>query len=168
MFVSLSIPVSISLSTLVIELLIFLATVWIMERLVFTPIRTAWAERERRIQEGLNASNQSREEVEQARAEVQRLLSEARQQAQQQMDAAVQDSAQLRDDLVARASEDFRQQVDAARGTIAQERESAAANLQNRIVDMALLAASRVTGESFDQPQVRELAAAVVSQEGLS
>src|SRR5437588_430014 len=99
MLVSLSIPVSISLSTLIIELLIFLGTVWFMERFVFTPIRAAWAERERRIAEGLNASSQSRDEVEQARAEVRRILGEARQQAQQQVDAAVAEGARIREDL---------------------------------------------------------------------
>jgi F-type H+-transporting ATPase subunit b len=167
MLVSLSIPVSISLSTLIVELLIFLGTVWFMELLVFEPIRRAWAERDRRIQEGLNASTLSRDEVEQARAEVQRLLAGARNEAQQQIDAAVAAGSRVRDELVARATEEFRRQLDAARGQIQQEREQTAAALQNRIVDIALLAASRVTGQSFDQPQVRDLAATVVTREGL-
>jgi F-type H+-transporting ATPase subunit b len=167
MLVSLSIPVSISLSTLVVELLIFLGTVWFMELLVFRPIRTAWAERDRQIQEGLNASTQSRDEVEQARAEVQRLLTDARQQAQQQIDDAVASGGRVRDELVARATEEFRRQLDAARQQIQSEREQTAATLQTRIVDIALLAASRVTGQRFDEPQVRALAASVVSQEGL-
>jgi F-type H+-transporting ATPase subunit b len=167
MLVSLSIPVSISLSTLIIELLIFLGTVWFMELLVFNPIRTAWAERDRRIQEGLNASSQSREEVEQARAEVQRLLAEGRQQAQQQIDGAVAEGARVRDELVAQATAEFHRELEAARTQILREREQTAASLQSRIVDIALLAAARVTGQSFDQPQVRDLAASVVSQEGL-
>jgi F-type H+-transporting ATPase subunit b len=167
MLVSLSIPVSISLSTLIVELLIFLGTVWFMELLVFRPIRTAWAERDRRIEEGLNASNQSREEVQEARAEVQRLLTEARHEAQQQIDSAVAAGARVRDELVAQATEEFRRQLEAARGQILQDREQTAASLQARIVDIALLAAARVTGQSFDQPQVRNLAASVVSQEGL-
>jgi F-type H+-transporting ATPase subunit b len=153
MLVSLSIPVSISLSTLIVELVIFLGTVWFMELLVFRPIRTAWAERDRRIQEGLSASDQSRDEIKQARAEVQRILAEARHEAQQQIDAAVAAGARARDELVARATEEFRRELDAARQEIRTEREQAAA--------------SRVTGQSFDQPQVRELAASVVSQEGL-
>lgn len=167
MLVSLSIPVSISLSTLIVELLIFLGTVWFMELLVFRPIRAAWAERDRRIQEGLNASDQSRDEMKQARAEVQRILTDARHQAQQQIDAAVAAGARARDELIERATEEFRRELDTARQEIRGEREQTAASLQGRIVDIALLAASRVTGQSFDQPQVRELAASVVSQEGL-
>jgi F-type H+-transporting ATPase subunit b len=160
-------PVSISLGTLIIELVIFLGTIWLMEVLVFNPIRAAWAERNRQIQEGLSASTESREEVERAREEVQRILAEARRQAQQDIDAATAAGGQERDRLVAQAGEEFRRLLDDARTEIGGQRERSAAELRSRIVDMALLAATRVTGQSYGQPQVRELAAAVVSREGL-
>jgi F-type H+-transporting ATPase subunit b len=162
-----SIPVSISLSTLVVELLIFLLMVYLMERLVFNPIRTAWAERDRRIQEGLAAATISREEAEAGRDEVRRILAEARLQAQHSIDAATARGDQIRDDLVAEATAEFRKLVDAAQGDISAQRERTAEELQGRIIDLSLLAASQVTGESYSQPRVRELAAAVVSREGL-
>jgi F-type H+-transporting ATPase subunit b len=161
-------PVSISVPTLIIELAIFLATVWLMERLVFAPIRDAWAERDRRIQEGLSASTDSREEAERAQGEVDRILAGARREAQAKIDHATAEGGRTRDDLVARATEEFRRLVDEARQEIAAERERSAATLKTRIVEIALLAASRVTGQSFDQPEVRELAAAVVERQGLS
>jgi F-type H+-transporting ATPase subunit b len=163
----LAIPVIPSVPTLVVELIIFLAMVWVMERLVFEPIRAAWAERDRRIQEGLNASSESRGELEQARAEVQRILTEARRQAQSEVDAAVARASQVRDQLVEQASEEFRRLVDVAQVEISQERERAAASLRDRVVELALLAASRVTGQTYSEPRVREVAAAVVSREGL-
>src|SRR5919205_3886508 len=133
----LAIPVLPSIPTLVVELLIFLAMIWAMETLVFGPIRAAWAERDRRIQEGLNASNESRGELEQARAEVQRILTEARQRAQSEVDAAVGRAGEVRDQLVEQATEEFRRLVDVAQIEIAQERERAAATLRDRVVDMA-------------------------------
>ena len=160
-------PVSISIPTLVIELVIFLLTVYLMERLVFDPIRHAWAERERRIQEGLAASGQSREEAERARQAVQQILAEARTQAQSRIDEAVGEGNQERDRLVAQASQEFRRLVEEAQQQISAERERSAAALQGRIVDMAVLAASQVTKQRFDQPRVRELAAAVVEREGV-
>jgi F-type H+-transporting ATPase subunit b len=167
MNVVLAIPVLPSIPTLVVELLIFLAMVWFMERFVFTPIREAWSERNRRIQEGLAASNESRTELEQARAEVARILSEARSQAQAEIDAAVARAGRVRDQLVERATEEFRRLVDAAQADIERERETAATTLQTRVVDLALLAASRVTGQAYTAPAVREIAAAVVSRESL-
>lgn len=160
-------PVSISLGTLVVELIIFLLTVFIMEALVFTPIRRAWAERDRQIQEGLASSSESRDEAERARREVQEILAEARRQAQGEIDQAAAAGNAVREQLVAEASARFRQLVDEARAQIAQERERSAAALENRVIDLALLAASHVTGQSFNEPNVRQLAATVVQQEGL-
>lgn len=162
-----SIPVSISLSTILVELLIFLLMVYLMERLVFNPIRDAWAERDRRIQEGLSAANLGREEAEEGRAQVLQILSEARREAQHSIDAATAEGDRTRDELVARATAEFRRLVENARGDVTSQREKTAAALQSRIVDLALLAASHVTGESYGQPHVRELAATVVRREGL-
>lgn len=162
-----SIPVSISVSTLVVELLIFLLMVYLMETLVFNPIRHAWAERDRRIQEGLAAATVSRDEAEAGRAEVLRILSEARREAQQSIDTATARGDQVRDDLVAQATAEFRRLVEGAQGEIAAQRERTAGALQGRVVDLSLLAASHVTGRPYNEPQVRELAATVVSREGL-
>lgn len=161
-------PVSISLPTLVVELVIFLVMVYVMETFVFRPIRNAWAERDRQIAEGLASSTEGRDEAEQARRDVIRILSEARRQAQQQIDAATAEGNRERDELVAQATDEFRRLVGEAQAQIRAERESSAAALRQRIVDIALEAASAVSGQSYDRPQVRELAAAVVSREGLS
>ena len=160
-------PVGISIPTLVIELVIFLLMVYLMEAWVFNPIRRAWAERDRAIQEGLAASNQSREEAARARGEVQRILAEGRQNAQRTIDQASAAGKRTRDELVGQATAEFRRLVEEARQQINAERERSAAGLQSRIVDLALLAASRVTGQTYSEPRVRELAATVVDREGL-
>ncbi len=161
-------PVSISLPTLVIELFIFLATVGIMERLVFQPIRQAWAERDRNIQEGLASSTEGRDEAERAAGEVREILARARREAQAKIDEATTAGGEVRDTLVAQASEEFRRLVEQARAELSVESARSRDTLQQRVVDIALLAASHVTGQSFDQPQVRELAATVVEREGLA
>jgi F-type H+-transporting ATPase subunit b len=161
-------PVSISIPTLVVELVIFLMTVFLMERLLFDPIRSAWAEREDLIREGLNASSSSREDMERAREEVKRILSDARRTAQTKIDRATEEGNRVRDEKLAAATAEFRRLLDQARAEIQREREEVASSLRQRVVDLALLAASRVTGQSFDKPEVRELAASVVEREGLN
>jgi len=160
-------PVGISIPTLIIELVIFMVMMFLMEAWVFNPIRAAWAERDRSIQEGLAASGQSRDEAARAREEVRRILTEGRRNAQRQIDEATLAGKKTRDELVGQATAEFRRLVDEARQQIDAERDRSASQLRNRIVDVALLAASRVTGKSYDQPQVRELAATVVEREGL-
>jgi ATP synthase F0 subunit b len=158
-------PVSISLGTLILELVIFLATVWMMEALVFNPVRQAWSKRDREIEEGLAASSEGRDEAQQAREAVQHILTQARQQAQGAIDQVTAEGNKLRDQRVTEATEEFRRLVDAARQDIKAEADRTVAGLPDRIIDMALLAASRVTGLSFAQPEVRELAASVVARE---
>lgn len=160
-------PVSISLPTLVVELVIFLATVWLMQSLVFEPIRIAREAREKAIQEGLAASSNSQEEAQRGAEQVREVYAEARRQAQSEVDAAGARGNAIREDLVAQASAEFRRLLDAARGEIAHDRELAAEQLRDRIVEISILAATKVTGQTYDQPQVRELAAAVVEREGL-
>lgn len=160
-------PVSVSIPTLVIELVIFLATVWLMQFLVFEPIRTAREKREKAIQEGLAASTTSQEEAQRGAEQVREVFAEARRGAQSEVDAAAARGNAIREDLVAQATEEFRRLLDAARKEISQDRERSAARLRERIVEISVLAATKVTGQSYDQPQVRELAAAVVEREGL-
>jgi F-type H+-transporting ATPase subunit b len=161
-------PVSISVPTVIIELVIFLGMVWAMETLVFNPIRHAWAERDRLIQEGLAAAGHSREEAQETQEQIQTILAEARQAAQRAIDEGAAAGNRIREELVTQAQQEFRRLLDAALLEITAERERSAETLRTRIVDIALLAASRVTGQSYDQAQVRELAAAVVEGEGLT
>ncbi len=160
-------PVSVSLPTLVIELVIFLATVWLMQTLVFEPIRIAREEREKAIQEGLAASSDSQEEAQRGAEQVREVFAEARRRAQAEVDAAATRGSEIREELIARASAEFRRLLDEARVEIAQDREQAAEHLRDRIVEISILAATKVTGQTYDQPHVRELAAAVVAREGL-
>jgi F-type H+-transporting ATPase subunit b len=161
-------PVSISIPTLAAEVAIFLAMVWAMERLVFGPIRAKWAERDREIQLGLASSTEGRDEAEHAREEVRRILREARRQAQASIDETTTGGSRERDRLIAQATAEFRRLVEEARQQINAERKRAAEQLQARIVDMALLAATSVTGQPFTEPRVHEIAAAVVNREGLA
>jgi F-type H+-transporting ATPase subunit b len=160
-------PVSISIPTLVVELIIFLATVWLMQTLVFEPIRIAREEREKAIQEGLAASSNSQEEAQRGAEQVREVFADARRRAQSEVDAAAARGNALREELVAQATEEFRRLLDAARAEIAQEREQSAAKLRDRIVEISVLAATKVTGQTYEQPGVRELAATVVEREGL-
>jgi F-type H+-transporting ATPase subunit b len=160
-------PVSISIPTLVVELLIFLFTVQVMQTLVFEPIRKAREERERSIQEGLAASNTSQEEAQRGAEQVQQVYADARRRAQAEVDGATAAGNRAREELVARAQEEFRRLLDAAREDIAREREQAAGSLRSRIVELSMLAATQATGQTYDSPEVRELAAAVVEREGL-
>lgn len=159
-------PISISIPTLIIELLIFLGMVWAMETLVFGPIRRAWRERNEHIQAGLAATSATRDEAEEARAEVRRILTEARRQAQAAIDEVTGEGEGLRTRRIEEATTEFHRLVNEARVQIQAEQVQAGAQMRNLVIDLALEAAGKVSGGQYTSPEVRELAAAVVRRDG--
>lgn len=161
-------PISISLSTLVLEVVIFLVMVWLMERLVFNPIRTAWRERNQAIEAGLVASTATRDESEEARREVRRILSEARRDSQKSLDEARAEGELLRAQRVEEATAEFQRLVAEARVQIQAEHARAGAQLKHLVIDLALEAATKVVGQPVAAPEARQVAAAVVSRAGMT
>jgi F-type H+-transporting ATPase subunit b len=165
-FIAAANPIAISIPTLVIELILFLGMIWVLNRLVFNPIRSAWQRRQAEIEEGNRAALTAREEAEAARAEVVRILQEARAESQAAINAAMVEAERLRAQYIEEATAEFRRLVNEARAQIQAELEQASAQLRERIIDLALEAASRVTGRSYATPEVRQLAASIVREEG--
>jgi F-type H+-transporting ATPase subunit b len=161
-------PITVSIPTLIVELGLFLLMVYLMERLVFGPIRTASRERDATIQAGMQASTDTRHEAEQARDEVRRILTEGRRDAQRIIDGVMAEGQQLRARQIEQAQAEFNRLVDEARQQISAERLQAAAAMRDLIVDLSLQAASRVTGSDYASPQTRELAAAVVERQAVA
>jgi len=159
-------PISVSVPTLLIEVLLFGGVVWLMEGFVFAPIRKAWRERDEAIQAGLAASTATRDEAEEARIEVRSILHEARTRAQRTIDEAIAAGNEVRAARIAEANAEFERLLTDARVQIQAEQAQAAGQLRAWIVDLALAAASRVTGATYDNAEVRELASSIVGREG--
>jgi len=161
-------PNSISVPTLVVEAVIFLAMVWAMEKLVFSPIRQAWRERNAAIQTGLEASTATRDEAERGRQEVRRILSEARRQSQVALDGIRAEGEKIRSQNVEEATAEFQRLLTEARAQIRAEQSQALVELKDLVVDLALEAASKVTAQPISSPEARSVAAGVVGQAGLA
>lgn len=156
-------PVSLSVPTMAIMVVILIGMVWVMEKLLFSPVRTAWRERDQNIQSGIEASSAVRDEAAEAREEVRRILFEARREAQRSIDEVTSEGDRLRTEQTAEATAEFQRLVDEARGQIQAARTQAAAVLQDLVIDLALEAASKVAGRSYSTPEVRQLAAVAVN-----
>lgn len=161
-------PIAISVPTLLIEVVIFLGMVFLLDRLVFDPIRKAWRERDALVQAGLQASTDTRLEAEEAHAEVRRILGDARRQAQKTFDEVSAEADRLRTEQLEQALAEFHRLVEEARVSIQAEQALAGEQMRNMVIDLALEAASRVTGRSYDIPEARQLAADVIARESLA
>ena len=143
--------------TLVAQLLIFLVMLGILYRVAWGPLLRILNERRARIAQGVEATQRAMQELEAAERERQAKLEEARREAQAMLDRITKQAEDLRKELEAKAREQAEALLVKARAEINQERETAVQALRSQVADLAVMAASRIIGESLDAKKHREL-----------
>ena len=143
--------------TLVAQLLIFLAMLAVLYRFAWGPLLQILNQRRERIAQGVEATERAKRELEAAEKERQAKLEEARREAQAMLDRIAKQAEDLRKELEAKAREQAEGLIAKARAEIQQEREKAVQDLRSQVADLAVMAASRIIGESLDAKKHREL-----------
>ena len=138
-------------------LLIFLVLFFVLWKYAFGPITAAVEQRERTLAAALADAKRDREEaaklladhkaqMEQARAEAQRLIAEGRTIGEK-----------MRTDMLAETRLQQQELLERARRDIAAERDSAIAQLRREAVELAIAGAGRVIEKNLDSAQNRRL-----------
>jgi F-type H+-transporting ATPase subunit b len=143
--------------TLIAELLIFLATLAFLYLVAWGPLLSNLEARRKRIQEGVEAAEQAKRDREAAQREYQARLEEARREGQRLLDRIAKEGEGLRKELEEKARQDADGIIARARAEIQQERQSAIEDLRRQVANLAVMAASRIIGESLDASKHREL-----------
>jgi F-type H+-transporting ATPase subunit b len=138
-------------------LIIFLALLAVLAKYAWRPILGALEERERRIQEALDAAARDRAEAERLLEEQRRVLAEARQQTQQILAEGRQAAERLRQEMLERTRAEQEELLAAARRDIEREREQAIEALRREAVDLSLAAASKLVQKRLDTEDDRKL-----------
>jgi len=143
--------------TLIAQLLIFLVMLGVLYRFAWGPLLRILNERRARIAQGVEATQRALHELEAAEKERQAKLEEARREAQAMLDRISKQAEDLRKELEAKAREQAEALIVRARAEIEQERQKAVQDLRLQVADLAVMAASRIIGESLDPKKHREL-----------
>jgi F-type H+-transporting ATPase subunit b len=143
--------------TLIAQLLIFLVMLGVLYRFAWDPLLRILNERRERIQQGVEATERAKRELEEAERERQVKLEDARREAQAMLDRIARQAEDLRKELEARAREQAEGLVAKARAEIQQERAQAVEDLREQVANLAVMAAERIIGESLDAKKHREL-----------
>ena len=134
--------------------ILFFAIIW---SFAFKPVSGMLADRRSRIEQGLKDAEQARRDRENAEAERVATISEARREANEILTRAQKVAQESRDaDIAATKDELERMRVRAA-AEIEAEKVRAIADVRAEVADLALLAASRVVGESMTDDRQRRL-----------
>jgi F-type H+-transporting ATPase subunit b len=129
----------------------FLLLLFLMYRTVFPSINKAYKDRRANIEGKLEQAEREREEAEQLLEHYRRRLRDAEDETQRILEEARSNAERVRRDLLAKAETDAGRELDRARQAIRAERDQAIRQLRNEVGTLAVELATRVVGDSLDR-----------------
>jgi F-type H+-transporting ATPase subunit b len=138
-------------------LVIFGLLLVVLAKTAWPAILKAVEEREKKIQEHIDAAQRANQDAQRVLAEYQQKLAGARAEAQELVAAGRQAADKVREEILARARGEHEELIGRARREIVAEREKAVADLRREAVELSLAAASRVLERNLDTEADRRL-----------
>ena len=129
----------------------FLILVLLMYRTVWPSVDKAFKDRRANIEGKLEQAEKDREEAEQLLEQYRRRLRDAEDETQRILDEARTNADRVRRELLAKAEADAGRELDRARQAIRAERDQAIRQLRNEVGTLAVELATRVVGDSLDR-----------------
>jgi len=153
-----------NLPALIAQLINFLLLLLIFQVLLYKPLLKMLDERKKRIQEGLDASDEAKRRLSQTEQEVAKELEKARQQGQEQIAQAQQIAARIQEEARQGARQEADQLLARAKNEIDLQRDSAIAELRREFAGLTITAAERVIKEELDPEKHRRLIQEVLAE----
>ena len=153
-----------NLPALIAQLVNFALLLVLFSVLLYKPLLKVLDERRRRIQEGLEASEEAKRRLAQTEQEVANELDRARQEGQALISQAQQISARIQEEARQAARTEAEQLLERARAEIQLERDGAIAELRREFADLTIRAAERVIKRSLDREAHRQLIQEVLAE----
>ena len=129
----------------------FLILLFLMYRTVWPSVDKAFKNRRDNIEGKLEQAEREREEAEQLLEQYRRRLRDAEDETQRILEEARSNAERVRRDLLAKAEADAGRELDRARQAIRAERDQAIRQLRNEVGTLAVELATRVVGDSLDR-----------------
>jgi F-type H+-transporting ATPase subunit b len=123
-----------------------------------------FAERTRRIEEGLAAAERSSVAAAQAQQMIASQLEEARRQAQEILQQAAKSADAMRESLAQEARTEADTIIRRAQAEIQREQQAAITEMRRQAGELAILAATRVVGQSLDNEINRRLVESAIGE----
>jgi F-type H+-transporting ATPase subunit b len=133
---------------------------WVFKKFLFPMMD----ERKRRIEEGLQASEEAKRRLADTETEVAGEIAKARQEAQGLIAQAQQVSSRIQEEARQSARAEAEQLLERARGEIQLERDGAIADLRREFADLTVTAAEKVIRRSLDRDAHKDLIEQVLAE----
>jgi F-type H+-transporting ATPase subunit b len=135
----------------------FLVLLWLLNKFVFSKIFVILDERQADIKATYDQLDADRASMAATRKEYEDRLAGIETEARTKIQAAVKEAQELRASIIADAQKQAKTVIDNGRAELDRERTRTFIELRQQIADLAILAATRVVGESMDDARQRKL-----------
>lgn len=151
-------------AAIVVELVGFVLLLLLLKRFLWVPVTQYLEGRRQEIVQTYDKVEQTRQEMERLRDEYEQRLANIEAEARAQIQQAVKEAQQLREQILAEARQQAEKMVRDAEETIRYEREKALAEMRAKVVDLTVLATSRILQESVDDARHRKMVQDFIDQ----
>jgi F-type H+-transporting ATPase subunit b len=136
--------------TLIVQMFVFAALVWVVMKYIWPPILGAMEERSKKIALGLAAAEKGQQQLTQAHQDAEAIIREARERAHQIIDQAQQRANQAIEEAKGTAASEGERLVAAAQQQISLESTRARERLRRDVGQLAVQAASKLLEREID------------------
>ena len=157
---------SLDLGLIVWTWVLFLLTLGVLAWKVFPAISGGLEQRQRKIQDAIDAARQDREEARRLLEEHRQELREARQEAQEILAEGREAGQRLREEILEEAREEREAMMERTRREMEREREKLRDELRQESADVAIAAAERLLESRLDDDRSRDLVRKYVARMG--
>jgi F-type H+-transporting ATPase subunit b len=138
--------------------LMFVAVLVILRKFAWVPILNALENRERSIRDSLSSADRAREEMEQLKADNEKIMARARQERDDMLRETKKTSEQILAEAREKASEEARLLLEATRELIENEKTSAVDEIRRKVAELSVDIAEKILREKLkDDKQQKEL-----------
>jgi F-type H+-transporting ATPase subunit b len=154
----------INLGYLISQIVNFALLAVLLYFVAYKPILRMLDERSARIKKGLEDAELASQRASAMEQEFEKRMTEARREGQEIIAQATQMSERARQDILDKAREEARAQIEKAREEISRERDLAMAELRQQVADLSLVISEKVIGATLDEQRQRQLIAEFLEQ----
>lgn len=149
-------------ATLIAQILNFLFLVFVLAKFAYKPLLNIMEERKNKIASDLEAADAAKAEAEAVKAEYAAKLADARQEAQAIIENARKTAQAAHDKIMAETKAEQDQVVAAAKETIALEKQKALADVRAQVINLSMVAASKIVEQKLGSEEDKKMAGEIV------
>lgn len=124
---------------------------FLLRMVLYKPVLNMLNQRSEKIRDSLQRAEEMKQAAERAKEEHAALVEQGRKEGQAIISRAEQIAARMREEAQTQARTEAEQFLAQARAEIERDKQRAIAELRAQVADLAILAASRIVGESLDK-----------------